>query len=338
MSAMPKYALTYVAVWADAFGPGRHLLKVGRAWRFSRVQMMVTSGARIVVLARGTDATWEREALRILRRWFPAAFTREDDARDFLFMGRGWTECFEVDDHHLQLAVDMCFEGFARGSDQGVNEATDDQRDGSGFPRVSQGAARGEADSDRVVDEVDGRVGSEVVRPGADRGGAVSGAGRDGDGRGAPADAGRVGVPVPVPGGRGGLATALEAPEGGQAGSGGRLPSTPTGSSTDVHGCGGSEGAGRVESAGGGCRAGGRVVRVGGGAGTHPNTGQTSAAGRSTYRLPGTPGRKVRELWTLRHRPPPARQVGGSGEIHPGARRQWRAGRRRGAVVTCASR
>ncbi|MDF2576182.1 MAG: hypothetical protein K0S05_3094, partial [Agromyces sp.] len=115
--SMPTFAMTYVVYW-----PAEGVLKVGRAWRFSRVQMMVRSGGRILVLARGTDATWERNALRMLRLWFPAAFRDEADATGLLFMGRGWSECFRVDEHHLQLAVDLCFEGFARGSDQGVNE------------------------------------------------------------------------------------------------------------------------------------------------------------------------------------------------------------------------
>jgi hypothetical protein len=115
---LPTYAMTYVVYW-----PEHGVLKVGRAWRFHRVQMMTRSGGHVVVLARGTDATWEREALRSLRRWFPAAFDRAADSADLLFMERGWTECFAVGEHHLQLAVDVCIEGFARGNDQGVNRA-----------------------------------------------------------------------------------------------------------------------------------------------------------------------------------------------------------------------
>ncbi len=97
--------MTYVVVWADEFGPGRHVLKVGRAWRSSRLQMMTMSGAQVIICARGTDRTWEIEALRKLRRWFPQAFNNDLEARSILFKGRGWTECFEVDDAHLQLCL-----------------------------------------------------------------------------------------------------------------------------------------------------------------------------------------------------------------------------------------
>ncbi len=35
MSAMPKYALTYVAYWPDVYGPGQGVLKIARAWKFT---------------------------------------------------------------------------------------------------------------------------------------------------------------------------------------------------------------------------------------------------------------------------------------------------------------
>ena len=93
---MPQFAMTYVVYWPDA-----RVLKVGRAWRFARVQAMVAAGAHLLVLARGTDGTWEREALRALRDWFPAAFRSELDAWDLLPYGRGCTEDFWVCQHYL---------------------------------------------------------------------------------------------------------------------------------------------------------------------------------------------------------------------------------------------
>ncbi|MCC4250770.1 hypothetical protein, partial [Microbacterium testaceum] len=90
---MPEFAMTYVVVWPDAAGPGVHVVKVGRAWKSHRVEMMTRSGGQVIILARGTDATWEREALAELSRWFPRAFRRAEDAEGLLFMGRGFTEC-----------------------------------------------------------------------------------------------------------------------------------------------------------------------------------------------------------------------------------------------------
>ena len=118
---LPRYAMTYVAYWPDARGEGRGILKVGRAWRQSRLEMLRISGAHILICARGTDATWEREALRRLRAWFPQAFRDETEAYWYLWRGRGWTECFDVDDHYLDLAGKLIIEGFARGNEPGMN-------------------------------------------------------------------------------------------------------------------------------------------------------------------------------------------------------------------------
>ncbi len=183
MNAMPKFAMTYVVYWPEA-----GVLKVGRAWHFHRVQMMTRSGGCVVVLERGTDGTGETEALRVLRRWFPQAFRNEDEGRELLFMGRGWTECFEVNEHHLQLAVDLCFEGFERGNDQGVNEerATEDQRGGLAVPGVSESADRGVADSARPVAS-HGRTRPPRGRAGVDRRGDLSRRGGDGARHRAPA-------------------------------------------------------------------------------------------------------------------------------------------------------
>ena len=118
MSAMPEFAMTYVVYW-----PAEGVLKVGRAWRSHRVEMMTRSGGHVLILARGTDATWEREAMAELGRWFPRAFRTAREAEGLLFMGRGFTECFAVGEHHLEMAVDLIFEGFARGNEQGENPA-----------------------------------------------------------------------------------------------------------------------------------------------------------------------------------------------------------------------
>lgn len=243
MSAMPRFAMTYVVYWPEV-----GVLKVGRAWRFHRVQMMTRSGGRVVVLARGTDGTWETEALRVLRRWFPQAFRNEDEARELLFMGRGWTECFEVDKHHLQLAVDLCFEGFARGNDQGVNEerATEDQRGGLAVPGVSEGADRSEANSARPV-AAHRRPRPPRGRAGVDRRGDLSRRSGDGSRRGAPAAAGRVGVPRVLHGrGFGVAAAASPAP----ARLSPRVVELPraAGSRTfaKLRGCGGERGSGRA--------------------------------------------------------------------------------------------
>src|SRR5690606_21587155 len=114
-------AMTYV-VWH----PASMTLKVGRAWAWSRVQRWLDRGWYPIVCQRGTDATWEREALRVLRRWFPRAFTSWGDAEDVLGPGgKGFTECFTVQPEDLNFALDRCIEGFARGND--VNQAANDQ-------------------------------------------------------------------------------------------------------------------------------------------------------------------------------------------------------------------
>ena len=313
MSAMPEYAMTYVVYWPEV-----GVLKVGRAWRFHRVQMMTRSGGQIVVLARDTDKTWEAEALRTLRRWFPQAFSNEDQARGLLFMGRGWTECFEVDEHHLQLAVDLCFEGFARGNDQGVNEerATEDQRGGSAVPRVPAGPDGREADGDRPV--------AAHRRPRPPRGSSGAACGRDLSRRGgdrararASADAGRVRVPGLLPARRDRVPGAAAPAESGRAPRVVELPrSTSSRTFANVRGCGGSAG----ESGGAGaCRAGRAGVGVGAVGGRAREqaaaASETAAAGCSAHRMPRSPLRQVQGLRTLRHRTPQARSLGPGGPL-----------------------
>ncbi|KJL49516.1 hypothetical protein RS84_00229 [Microbacterium hydrocarbonoxydans] len=321
MSAMPKFAMTYVVVWADERGEGRHVLKVGRAWRFARVQEMAISGGQVVVLARGTDASWETEALRILRRWFPQAFRSEIEARQILFQGRGWTECFEVDDEHLQLAIDLVFEGFAKGSDQGVNEerAAADQRGGYAVAGVPARTARGETDRGRVVDDGDGPSGPVRAGAGADRRGDLPGAGGDGSRDRASADARRLGLPDDLSGAGLGVdrvaAPAARRRPTGVVGCSG----TATRTFANIRGCGGS---GRAGGCAGACRAGRTgesVGDVGGGAGDPDTAAETTAAyGCPTYRMPRSPLRKIQGLRSLRHRAPASRSLGSGGPL-------WRA-------------
>lgn len=119
--ALPKYALTYVAYWHDELGPGEGVLKVGRAWKWSRIEEMQRSGAHVIVAHPGTDASWEREALKEMDRLFEPAFAAADEASGILWRGRGWTECFRVDERDLYMAFRMCIRAFARGNDEGVN-------------------------------------------------------------------------------------------------------------------------------------------------------------------------------------------------------------------------
>lgn len=113
---MLKYAATYVAYW-----PELYVLKVGRAWRESRIEHLRQSGAEILLYMRGTDDTWEREALAELATTYPRAFDTPAEAVDVLDRGRGWSECFLVDHHEVRHAFDLCMTGFLRGNDLGYN-------------------------------------------------------------------------------------------------------------------------------------------------------------------------------------------------------------------------
>lgn len=119
--SLPKYALTYVAYWRDELGPGVGVLKVGRAWKWSRIEELQRSGAHVIVAHPGTDASWEREALIEMDRLFEPAFAAADEAAHLLWRGRGWTECFAVDERDLYMAFRMCIRAFARGNEEGVN-------------------------------------------------------------------------------------------------------------------------------------------------------------------------------------------------------------------------
>ncbi len=316
---MPRYAMTYVVYW-----PHAKVLKVGRAWRFSRVQMMATSGAQVLVLARGTDGTWEREALAVLRRWFPAAFDTAEASEGLLFMGRGWTECFAVDEHHVQLALDLCMEGFAKGNDQGINEESEDQRGRSEVAGIPARTDRDEADSVRVV-AAHGRTRAPGTGAGADRGGSVPGAGGGRPGGGSPAEAGRIWVLEDLPGRWSGVDPAREPAACGHAERAGiGVSATAARLVATCRGCGGRACERARESGRAGEGRAGRacesVGRVGAGAGAIPPTCQTATAGRSTYRMPGSSERTLRRLRALWHRAPPTRQVGAGASVRGTAR------------------
>ncbi|CAI7646677.1 unnamed protein product, partial [Penicillium discolor] len=183
--------MTYV-VWH----PESWTLKIGRAWAWSRVQRWLDRGWYPIVCQRGTDASWEREALRVLRRIFPAAFASWADAEDVLGPGgKGYSECFTVEPEDLNSALAACIRGFARGTD--VHQATNDQ------PRrlrdAGRSAGRREAVGGVAVAE------PRPARPGAvrhegDLVGDVSDARPDtGRGRRAPGAAGGGRVPDDVP-------------------------------------------------------------------------------------------------------------------------------------------
>lgn len=267
MSEMPKYATTYVTYYRDVFGPGRGVLKVGRAWRQHRIWLQVRYGAHLILDVRGTDATWEREALRELAVWFPKAFRHENDAYGILPLGRGWTECFIVDEYDLNFAVDRIIDGFAKGNDRRVTASETESNIGAGsrVTRVPEDPARGETDSDRPVG-THRPVGETSDDSGTDRGGCVPGRSSDGSDTRAPADPGRVRVPQPVPGRRRRVATTHQAAQDRPAGRGNGLPgptTTRSRSFTKVHGCGESgrasarADAGRAPSAG--CAVGARA-------------------------------------------------------------------------------
>lgn len=119
--SLPKYANTYLVYWPDAFRNGDGVLKVGRAWKWSRIQEMARTGAWIIIAQSDTDASWEREALRQLATEFEPAFVRAEDAEELLWRGRGWTECFRVAPEDLDLAYRLTIRGFAYGNEMGAN-------------------------------------------------------------------------------------------------------------------------------------------------------------------------------------------------------------------------
>lgn len=345
MSARPTYAMTYVAYW-----PHANVLKVGRAWRSSRLAMLRMSGARIILCMRNTDGSWERWALRRLRRWFPQAFQNWREAEDLLFRGRGWTECFTVSEYHLQLAVELCIEGFARGNEQGVNTnvaAENHQRRGSTVRRLPARTARSEGDSPRPMAQDRPR---RQKTPGhlRDRSGAVSGgrpSGRGDSDRAAHPDARGVGIPRHVHRRRTGMAGSASPAAWRPPRAGSDVTRTPSGGLPGalaafhgIRGCGERARVGARESAGEGAMGGGsrrtamgRVESASSDPDTPPS-GTSSAALGSSAGVCGSSGRYSGALWTMRHRPEVSREMVGAGALR-GSVGRVRRGQQRGSIA-----
>lgn len=168
---MLKFAATYVAYWPDLY-----VLKVGRAWRESRIEQLRQNGAHILLYMRGTDDTWEREALAELATTYPRAFDAPTEAVDILDRGRGWSECFLVDHHEVRHAFDLCMTGFLRGNDLGYNPpATAEWRRAlAEVQRARHGAPGRGADADGDHD-ARGTVGTHAAGPATHHDDAVPG-------------------------------------------------------------------------------------------------------------------------------------------------------------------
>lgn len=321
-----KYAMTYV-VWFEK----SWTLKVGRAWKWSRIEHMIRNGGYIIVCARNTDETWEREALKVLRRWFKPAFHGWRDAEWVLGAGgSGFTECFYVEPEDVQLALDRCFEGFARGNDQSVNETTHDQREGFGSSRPSSGRRKAHG----AVAVAEPRpVGPRSDGPRVDRQRAVSDRGTVDGGREddrAPADADGGGLPHDVQRERHRVDSPVASAEDGPAADEDQHARTSRRSSMDVHGCGagergrareGARASTRAGASGGRGASGGVGRRASGPRRARASTGTPDAAGRATdvLRRPHAARGGTKEVWPLPGRPEPsgrmADQAGVRGEV-----------------------
>lgn len=321
---MPRYAITYVAYRPDAPEPGLGVLKVGRAWRWSRIDGLAARGWHILVCARGTDWTWESEALKNLARWFPGAFDTPEQGALLLPLGRGWTECFRVYEVHLQLAIELCFEGFGRGNEQGANTATADRREGSRVRWLHAGTARSESDCAGAV-APHGHLWASGVGAGIDSCGDLPGAGGDRDDHRPSADAGRLGVSLDLPSTGLGVDSAHPTLEGRHPHSTTLGVPRPPGSGhvRTCHGCGGRGRTGEYEGAGassGGSRVGRACCglgRVGRRAGASPRQADpTDAARCASDRMSGASFRQVLRLRPLRHRETTTRQMGGARALH----------------------
>lgn len=159
---MLKFGSTYLAYW-----PQLGILKIGRAFRGSRLEMLRRSGAQILLNEWGTDASWEAAGLRVLSRLFDRAFTGPSGegphrADRILYRGRGWSECFFVEPEDLELAFFECLRAFAlEGNEIGSNPpaTVEWRRELDAVVRArAAGRSRGDA----------GRVAGDRARGGAD--------------------------------------------------------------------------------------------------------------------------------------------------------------------------
>jgi len=310
-SRMLKYGSTYIAYW-----PTLGILKIGRAFRGSRLEMLRRSGAHILLDARGTDATWEAAGLRALRRLFDPAFTGPTGdgphrADRILFRGRGWSECFFVEPEDLQLAYDECLRAFAlEGNDIGTNPpATPAWRRALDAAHRSRAARRSRADRSGPPAAGGGEE-PPTAQPHSARSAAVPDrADQVSDGAGDPArrDAGGSRTPVDMDRGRPGVAVHDAAVE--RAASGAQRPAgaliftgwgergrRSTRASESARARAGAGGRGRTRT----CRPLGRV-EPGSDLRRPSQAGSARPAGCSAHRLPGSPQRSLRALRALRH-------------------------------------
>lgn len=344
-SRMLKYGTTYLVYW-----PELGILKIGRAFRGSRLEMMRQSGGWPILLAENTDESWERVGLRRLRQLFDPAFTGPSGegphrADRILVKGRGWSECFFVEPEDLQLAFDESVRVMTReGNDIGYNPPAT-----PAWRRALSGILRARA-ADRRRGHRDGtptpggRFEPDGVGPETDRAATVRGGEPlDGDRsrRAACADAGGRRPVVDVVGGRPGVAV-LDATG---------IPRTTgctaaRGSSVRARGAavdgaifigwrerkkerGRASGracesarTGKGTSAGGGAGEGGPLGSVGAGL---RSSGTCSPAapcpvGCSAHRLPGSPAGQSHTLWSLRNLRRASSGVAGEREVHRAAR------------------
>jgi len=98
---MTASVMTYVVYWRD-----RQVMKVGRTRQWSRLRAFEATGAQVMVELRNRDPEEERYALADMRQRYARAFATEDDARDTLPRGRGFTECFTVREVDVMDALD----------------------------------------------------------------------------------------------------------------------------------------------------------------------------------------------------------------------------------------
>jgi len=89
--------MVYAVYW-----PKANVLKVGRAWKMSRVRGLMSTGGELLLLMRNCPLWEEGAALKEMRANFDRAFTAELDATHILPRGRGFTECFTVTMAQLQ--------------------------------------------------------------------------------------------------------------------------------------------------------------------------------------------------------------------------------------------
>jgi len=187
--------MVYAVYW-----PKANVLKVGRAWKMSRVRGLMSTGGELLLLMRNCPLWEEGAALKEMRANFDRAFTAELDATHILPRGRGFTECFTVTMAQLQHAIDTIFRGIARHGYEQAKDAAAGHLHGRSSDRTGPGGA---TDGDRAaVARGRSREGVGESRTGEGRGVAVVTGNQSRGAGNAPVGAGSGGVHHPVRGGR----------------------------------------------------------------------------------------------------------------------------------------